>query len=123
MEARAGAEGGDVKRIQAAIIRDGAGFVRDEVRLLLLEDLVTRHRFLCSDGIWREAEAGARPSMPEDVEIGIGIPSAAVEEIAAAIYEFHGTATHGATEAKVLREALDVERARVDAVLARVIPR
>lgn len=112
-----------MKRIQAMIVRDAAGFARDEVRLLLLEDLVTRHLFLCSDGIWREAEAGERPSMPEDVEMGIALPASAVEELAGAIEDFRGQATHGATEAKVLREALQVERDRVDAVLARVIPR
>lgn len=108
-----------MKRIQAAVIRDAGSFVRDEVRLLLLEDLVTRHRFLCSDGIWREAEPGERPAMPEDVHVGIALPAAAVAEITAAIEEFQGTGTHAATAERILREALDVERARVDRVLAR----
>ena len=70
-------------------------------------------RYLNEKGEWVEvAEAAAKPA-----DAGITLPPEAIEAIAVAIQKYQGHASHADTEAKVLREWLTVERARVDEVL------
>lgn len=78
--------------------------------LLVMND---RHQVLMRDGTWYQAEDGA--SLPEDA--GVVLPASVIEPLVKAIEEFTGHATHAETEARVLREALDHERMRVDSVL------
>jgi hypothetical protein len=49
--------------------------------------------------------------------MGLLLPAEAVEAIARAVQEFQGHTSHADTEARVLREWLTVERARVDRAL------
>lgn len=104
-----------MSRIRAQFIQEYRDFARDTVRLALREETFDRYRYLLADGTWSEwSEAG---SLPPDVGIGIELPRAAVQEIASAIEEFQGAAAHAPTVEKILRESLEVERARVDRVL------
>lgn len=83
------------------------------VKLLVAEDWAPgTNRILMSDATWREMQEGAS----NDQE-GIILPFDALSAIEDAISLYRGQSSHAATESKVLREALDIERRRVDDVL------
>jgi hypothetical protein len=90
-------------------------WVNRTVRLMLRRRDGTRVEYLRSDGLWQSVEEGSAPG----VEVGIELPRASIEAIAVAVQEWQGHTSHADTEARVLREALDIERARVDRALAR----
>lgn len=72
-----------------------------------------RTDMLCEDGTWRTVDAGV------SVEgAGIVLPRPALDAVIEAIREHKGVALDTATEAKVLREWLAAERARVDRLMA-----
>lgn len=70
--------------------------------------------YLMSDGTWAQPADGAQLD-PE--KVGVVIPAAALDAILEAIERHRGVAGDAATEARVLREWLTVERGRVDAFL------
>lgn len=109
-------------KLRAQIIQDVGDWQRDRIRLALREERFDGDRYLLSDGTWTDppVERHEIPAVPEGREIGLALPAGSLEAIVEAIGLFRGTAmTHAATEASVLREALDVERARVDRTLER----
>lgn len=100
-----------MREFEAAIVRDTGGFVRGTARLLIWR--IPSAAVLMPDGSWQtfsEMEA-----IPYDA--GFTIPAGAIEAMAEAIQSFQGHASHADTEARVLREVLKVEQARVDRVL------
>lgn len=107
----------------AARFLDEPTFAQDRVRLIIRDRDWGEIRYLASDGTWSTATATPLsfnvddPPAGQPIPMGIDLPREAVEAIAEACEIFLGHASHGATEAKVLREALDVERARVDRML------
>lgn len=106
----------------AEVYRDQVQFAPGLVRLMVWEDAGGhRRRYLMSDGNWLEVDEGAAIAYAEvdwaKPLPGIALPAGAVEPLAQAIAEFEGRASHGATEAAVLRESLTVERGRVDRML------
>lgn len=106
--------------VRAQVIQEMTDFQRDRVRLAMREENLRGYRYLLADGTWSEwidpEERLAGEPLPE---MGISIPRESLEAIATAIDEFQGAATHGPTAEKILREALDVERRRVDEALER----
>jgi hypothetical protein len=103
--------------VQARFL-DEPTFANDRVRLIVRDRTWGEVRFLATDGSWQPATPG---EVVAPVRLGIDLPREAVEAIAEACEQFLGHSSHGATEARVLREALQVERDRVDRVLA--VPR
>lgn len=103
----------DALPYRAFISRSNFGL--DQVRLYVarFRGYQLPYDTLLSDGTWGQGVDGATL----DTE-GLRLPSEAIEAIARAIEEFQGHASHADTEARVLRESLEVERARVDRVLA-----
>lgn len=68
-------------------------------------------------------EDGTMQNAPADVHVeraGIQLPYPALEAIFEALQKWKGLQSHQATEAKVLREWLEVERLRVDGYLLRL---
>jgi hypothetical protein len=97
---------------EARVLESWEDWQRNNVRLLVR----VGEAFLMNDGTWRE--------MPEEgvvvsPEAGIKLPREAVEAIARAVAEWQGHVNHADTEAKVLREWLAAERARVDELMKR----
>ena len=93
------------------------------VRILMMEDFPTagKMRTLFEDGTWREVEEEqpfVTSGNPGESE-GITLPVGAIDALLSAIEEWQGHKNHGDTEARVLREWLAVERARVDATLGK----
>lgn len=84
------------------------------VRLHMLDRGLSEARYLADDGSWRLPAEGHRAS-----NAGLVLPYEAVEAIGEAVETFLGHASHAATEARVLREWLAVERERVERMLAR----
>lgn len=70
--------------------------------------------YLGADGFWHEAVEGATSGGS-----GFRLPAETISAIAEAIERRAGSASHGATEAAVLREWLAVEQRRVDEALKR----
>ena len=103
---------------RALLFRDPDSFslgpLGDTVRLYVVRNSVGRVEYLCEDGTWVSSVGGTR-----DEKAGIVLPAEAVEAIAKGIEQFQGHASHADTEARVLREWLAVEKARVDAALAK----
>jgi|GEM_PF-4927470 hypothetical protein len=97
---------------RALVLRTWENFTRNTVRLLVQD---ATGATLQADGTWLEGVL--QPGVTPTTETGIVLPLEVVEAIAAAIADFQGHTSHADTEARVLREALEVERARVDAVL------
>lgn len=109
-------------KLRAQIIQDVGDWQRDRIRLALREERFDGDRYLLSDGSWTDppVQRYEIPAVAEGLEIGLALPAGSLEAIDEAIGLFRGTAmTHAATEASVLRESLDVERARVDRALER----
>lgn len=101
-----------MSRYTARIIDDAYTFTTNAVRLAIRDD--DRNAYLLADGTWVAAPEGA--AVPE---MGVILPRASVEAIAIAVAEWQGHTSHADTEARVLREWLAVEQARVERVLAR----
>jgi hypothetical protein len=101
-------------RYRVFIERDFKSFaLAGLVRLHILNANDPSHTvYLRRDGSWEEAVEGA---MMDDS--GLVLPAECVEPLAVAIQEFQGHTSHADTEAKVLREWLAVEQARVNKVL------
>ena len=103
---------------RATILDDARGFLDPlghTVLLAVQRRNGSRVEYLRSDGNWQSIADGTL----RDDDYGLRIPAEAIEAIAVAIQEFQGHTSHADTEASVLREWLTVERARVDAVLAK----
>lgn len=100
-----------MSRFGARILDGPHLFVRDQVTLAVVDR--DTGDYLAADGTWKRGTEGARAE-----DMGIVIPSAAVEALATAIQEFQGHTSHADTEARVLREWLAVEQRRVDSFLA-----
>jgi hypothetical protein len=98
----------------AVVLRDGDGWSRDVVRLGVREKRGTTAAFLMPDGTWHTAGEGETAG-----QHGLLLPTGSIEAIAEAIQEWQGHTSHADTEARVLREWLAVERARVDRSLER----
>ena len=103
-----------MSRVDAQLFRDHTNWQRNTVTLMVRQRMGTMWAYLLPDGTWRETEDGTSLA-----EIGITLPADAIEAIARAIQDFQGHASHADTEARVLREWLTVERARVDAALVK----
>lgn len=103
-----------MKDFDAYIGRDADPF-GGVVRLYIVDRL--ERRTLLADGTWT--------TYPEGMKFadgaGLLLPAGAIEAIVVAIAEFQGHTSHADTEARVLREVLDVERRRVDLVLGSVV--
>lgn len=85
-------------------------FARDVVTLAVRDN--DQRAYLMRDGNWMVVEEGT-----SSADMGIVLPSGAIEAIAVAIAEYQGHTSHADTEARVLREWLAVERGRVDRAL------
>ena len=103
-----------MSEFRAFIARD---WQRDVVRLMVSRRRGTHADHLMPDGSWRTVEEGSSSENE-----GIELPASSVEAIAVALQEFQGHTSHADTEARVLREWLAVEMARVDAALRRPAP-
>ena len=101
--------------IEARIVREPSDWARGTVRLLIREQHGDRAAFLMINSTWQDVPEGQYP----EGEVGLILPAGVVEALAEAIAEFQGHTSHADTEARVLREWLAAERARVDQVLAR----
>jgi hypothetical protein len=84
------------------------------VRLAVREDRYGSAVFLMPDGTWTAVVEGATVAGETGKEPGIVLPVQALDAIGKAIREYSGDMSHSETEAKVLREWLAVEMARVD---------
>lgn len=111
----------DGGKYRAFLYREPHDWVGGLVRLVLVkEDFNHRRSYLTGaapDGVthWRDVpEDGTAPT-----EVGLTLPAGSIEAIATAVQEFQGHTSHADTEAKVLREWLAVERARVDNALGK----
>lgn len=94
-------------------------FVREEwtlgrVRLLVAQERGGDIDLLMQDGTWMTVPAGTVQD-----EAGLVIPTGAVPAVLDALRTFVGERGPTEGEVRVLREALGVERARVDRMLAR----
>lgn len=83
-------------------------------RLYIIEDRYpyAPNRMLMGDGTWTE--------VPDGVDLsgsGVIIPDDAIQPVAEALARHLGDTFPSAAEVRVLRESLDLERARVDRVL------
>ena len=94
---------------RAFVERDFNGWASNTVRLLVVNNRGPHMDILCGDAIRSVPEGDL---IPDDA--GIVLPAEAVEAIVQAFAEYQGHASHAETEARVLREWLAVERARVD---------
>ena len=101
-----------MKRIEARFVVEPMNWARGTVRLLVRDAHGSRESYLMENGLWTEADEGTSPA-----DMGLLLPAEAVEAIARAAQEFQGHTSHADTEARVLREWLVVERARVDRAL------
>jgi hypothetical protein len=70
-------------------------------------------RLLNPDGTWLPVEEGTHPGPPS-----FTLPRDVMEAFVEAVDAYKGQPSHAKTEASVLREWLEVERARVDKVLS-----
>lgn len=90
---------------------DGPDSFSKNVVTLLVRD---QRAYLMQDGSWQQVPEG------KSIEgAGIELPRGSIEAIAIAIQEWQGHTSHADTEARVLREWLAVERARVERALDR----
>jgi hypothetical protein len=106
------------RKYDAGVIRESHDYARGTVRLLLWRrEGLNAVSYLCEDGNWLTGVDGD----VLDERAGLILPAEAVEAIAAAIQEFQGHASHADTEARVLREWLVVERARVDRAVDQIL--
>ena len=96
----------------AMLLREMADWQRNTTRLMVREKRGIRSAYLMEDGTWTDQEDGTALD-----RTGLILPAGSIEAIARAIQEFQGHASHADTEARILREWLAVEKARVDAVL------
>lgn len=100
---------------EARIVEDLNEWAADTVRVV-----VRRLRqwpeaeYLMSDGTWQLVDEA---TTLDPSKVGIVLPEAAVGPVLEAFAKHHGDAGHAATEARILREWLSVERGRVDAAL------
>jgi hypothetical protein len=101
---------------QAYVSRDRGSFALDTVVLYVYRRVGQNGEYLRADGLWQSVPEGQTHT---ESEIGMRLPAEAIEAIAVAIEEFQGHASHADTEARVLREWLAVETARVDEALGR----
>jgi len=101
-----------VSEYRAHVIDDARGWDMNVVRLLLWRRRGLDYEAVMPDGTWQVVTEGSYI----DGE-GIVIPRDSIESIVQAIEEWQGHTSHAETEARVLREWLAVERARVDRVL------
>ncbi len=100
--------------IRAYLARNYDDFLRKTVRLMIARRGAPGYEEVwMGGGIWRSIPEGTVTEEPP----GVLLPLSAVDAIREAIEEFDGNKSHGATEAKVLREWLAVEQARVDKAL------
>jgi hypothetical protein len=97
-------------------------FAMRRVRLYVDESFPGFQRVMLNDGTWHE-RSGAETTtvLPAGVaeRAHLFLPVQALEPLGEELERFLRGATHAATEAAVLREWLDVERGRVDDMLAR----
>jgi hypothetical protein len=96
----------------AARIYDEPAFFDRNVVTLAIRD--NGGAFLLRDGTWYTGKEGEAVT-----DMGILLPRHVIEPIAVAIAEWQGHTSHADTEARVLREWLAVEQARVDRALLR----
>src|SRR6185369_14012629 len=102
--------------IRARLIDDPELWQRDRVRLIVWDDVgFDQRRYLMADGTWSVSED------PTAAKPGWVVPREAIEGLAQAIQSWQGHAGHADTEARVLREWLEVERGRVDQTLERAL--
>ena len=108
-------EGGPFR---AHIVDTHEDWVRGTVRLLVVGQRGGgRSDVLMGDGTWQTVEDGTVTPEPP----GVVLPRQAVSAVLDAIESWQGNTNHAATEVAVLREALEIERRRVDAVLSSAI--
>lgn len=88
-------------------------FARNIVTLAVRDN--DQGAYLMHDGNWLTVPEGVAAGS----EMGLLLPAASIEAIATAIAEYQGHTSHADTEARVLREWLAAERARVDQVLSK----
>lgn len=101
---------------EAIIVEDLEEVHRQTVRLVVVQREGPAAALLMGDGTWyRSPEATALP--PE--KPGLVLPRAAVETVRHAIETWQGAAGSPATEARILREWLELERSRVDRLIER----
>lgn len=101
----------------AYVSSDGSTFARGTVRLQVRQGRGPNAYYLMADSSWKAVEdAGVVPD-----DMGLVLPLDAVEAVLEACEEYLGRRTHASTAEALLREALKVERDRVDAVLHRAI--
>jgi hypothetical protein len=101
-----------VKGFSARVLTGPHLFVRDQVTVAIRDDRLGE--YLMRDGSWQ-----VLPEGESSEDIGILIPAGAIEALAVAVAEYQGHTSHADTEARVLREWLAVERARVEKALDR----
>lgn len=99
-----------MNRFEAVILDGPHLWTMNQVTLAVREG----DSYLMRDGTWRIME---QDSSSEDG--GILLPRGSIEAIAVAVQNWQGHASHADTEAKVLREWLAVEQARVERALGR----
>lgn len=100
--------------MRAHLFADHQDFARRTVRLILVRQRGDGRDDVWMGGDeWRTIEEGTVTPEPP----GVLLPVDAVDALREAIDHYEGKAGHAATEARVLREWLDVERARVDKAL------
>lgn len=102
-----------MRGFEARVVQGPDLFARNRVTLLIRDG--DQRAFLMGDGTWVSvAEDVAAPA-----DMGLILPAGSIEAIALAVAEYQGHTSHADTEARVLREWLAVERARVDGALSR----
>jgi hypothetical protein len=95
-------------------------FVRKHGRLFIAQRLAEgRVSYLLEDGTWEIVNG--EQAVPQTA--GILIPYEGLDAVHEALERWKGTASHAATETKVLREWLEVERGRVDDLHYRALDR
>lgn len=100
----------------AARVMDGLDlWDRNLVRLVVRRRNGDSTAYLMENGTWVQFQEGVVVTG----DVGILLPAAALEAIVAGVEEWQGHTSHADTEARVLREWLTAERARVDKVLDR----
>ena len=95
---------------------EGPGY-RDIYRLHVWRRLRTDDvELLLEDGTWATVPSGT--VIPENA--GFVIPGQIFDDVFDAFLEYKGYKSHEPTEVKVLREWLNLEKARVDALVTRI---
>lgn len=102
------------------LIEDPGMFMSDSIRLVVYENIgfdAGAQRILMADGSFKVFPNDGTQLDPGTY--GIVLPKAAIEALAVGVQDWQGHTSHADTEARLLREFLAVESARVDKALGR----